>query len=277
MALLLAATLIQAASYSQALSAIAVRLTPGGLGTPLRYPREAARALQDGERVVVHVHGDQADVDGDAAAFCVLLWGYPAQIVDGRSALLIPVANADHPPHLLMTFVDLPAWGELAASGIAGREERFPRREGEPPFAAFTVQGVNTDLFQPVALQTLANGAQLLGWRARVLGDKWRISCLWRIVGPLVPGRYHQFNHLRISTDGDPLAIRDAPVSSAAWQVGDTLITWADFDRPAASGSFWLDVGMYSYPQMERSAVLGRPGDPLAPIRLGPFVVDGAL
>jgi hypothetical protein len=279
-ALLLAASIIQAASYSQALNAISTRLTPGGLGTPLRYPREAARALQDGGRVVVHAHGDHADVDGDAAAFRVLFWDYPAQIVDGRSALLIPAADADHPPdgvhppHLLATFGDLPAWGELAASGIVGTEQGFPRREGEPSFVAFTVQGANTDRFEPVAPLTLANGAQLLGYRARAVGDKWRVSCLWRIVGPLPTGRYHQFNHLRASADGEPLAIRDAPVSSAAWQVGDTLITWADFDCPAAPGPFWLEVGMYSYPQMERSAVLGRPGDPLAPIRLGPFATN---
>ena len=51
--------------------------------------------------------------------------------------------------------------------------------------------------------------------------------------------------------------------------MGDTLITWAEFEV-AGPGPYWVDVGMYTYPQVERVPVLGREGDPLAPIRLGP-------
>jgi len=273
-ALLVAAALIQAAPVAQALSAVAARLSPGGWGTPLGYLRAAAQALQDGGRVVAHGYSDQAEVDADAAGFRVLFWGYPAQVVDGRAALLLPAADPAQPPHLLMTFAALPAWGELAASGAEGAVTSYPRREGEPPYMAFTVQGLDASGYHSLEPLRLANGAELAGWRARMVGGKWRLSCLWRIVGPLPEGRYHQFNHLRAAPEGEPLAIQDAPVSSAAWQIGDTLITWADFEPPQGSGPFWVDVGMYSYPQMERSPVLGRPGDPLAPIRLGPVKVE---
>ena len=273
-ALLVVVGLVQAAPVAQALRVLAERLPPGGWGTPLSYPRAAAHALRDGGRVVIHAHSDEPEVNGDAAAFQVLFWGYPAQVTDGRSALLIPALDPSHPPHLLMTFAALPAWGELAASGLTGTEARFPRREGEPAYVAFTAQALDASLFRPIAPQTLANGAQLIGWRARVVEGKWRVTCLWRIVGPLQPGRYHQFNHLRNAADAEPLDIQDAPASSAAWQVGDRLITWADFEPPQALGPFWLDVGMYTYPQMERSPVLERPGDPLAPIRLGPLVIE---
>jgi hypothetical protein len=250
---------------------VAQQLTPGGMGTPLAKSRAAAHSLKDGRPIVVHAHGDVPEFFGDVAGFSVLLWDYAHRIVDGQSVLLVP----DGATHLLATFADLAAWVELQASGPGGVVRTFPRRQGEPPYVALTIEGANLSGFQPVEPLTLANGAQLQGWRVRSVDGRLRITTWWKLVGPLVPGRYHQFNHLHsaqsIEQGTEPLAGHDVPLSSHAWQVGDALVTWADFDRPAETGPFWMDVGMYTWPEIQRSPVLDRPGDPLAPIRLGPF------
>ena len=270
LALLIA--LIQTAPLVQGLGVVAYKLTPGGLGTPLARPRAAARSLMDGRPIVVHAYGDVPEFFGDVAAFDVLLWDYPHRIVDGRSVLLIPRQAA----HLLSTFPDLPAWSEARAAELGGEARTFPRREGEPPYLALTLEEAGDPSgFWPVEPLTLGNGAQLRGWRVRSEGDRLRIVTWWKLVGPLHPGRYHQFNHLRSAQSLEPgveaLAGHDVPLSSHTWQEGDTLITWADFDRPSEAGPLWVDVGMYTWPDVQRSPVLERPGDPLAPIRLGPF------
>jgi len=267
----LAVAVIQAGPVARGLDVVSHRLTPGGIGTPLAKPRAAARSLMDGRPIVVHAHGDVPEFFGDAAGFSVLLWDYPHRLVDGQSVLLIP----DEPAHLLATFADLPAWVEAQASNLNGEMQEFPRREGEPPYVALTVERTNLSGFQPIEPLTLANGAQLRGWGARSAGGRLRVTTWWKLVGPLVPGRYHQFNHLRsaqhLEPGTDPLAVHDVPLSSHAWQEGDTLVTWADFDPPAEAGPFWMDMGMYTWPEIQRSPVLDRPGDPLSPIRLGPF------
>ncbi len=261
---------LRAIPVAQGLGIVAQSPTPGGLGTPLMFPREAARALQDGRPIIVHAHGDAPEFLGDVAGFEVLLWDYPHRIVDGRAVLLIPETDA-RGAHLMATFGDLPAWGEMRALGLKGIERELPRRQGEPPYLALTIGDVSLEGLQPVETLSLANGAQLRGWRARQTNGQLRITTCWKLVGPLSPGRYHQFNHLRSAASSNLLAIHDVPLSSQAWQVGDTLISWADFDMPTQPGPYYLDVGMYIWPEVRRVAVLGRAGDPLAPIRLGPF------
>ena len=243
--------------------------TPGGIGTPLAYPAKAAQSLSDGERVVVHTYGDETAYQGDAAGFDVLLWDYPHGIVDGRSALLLP--GSGQTTHLLMTFADLPAWEEALLSGLQTVEQTLPRREGEPSYMALTVTGGDPEGFQATTEVTLASGARLRGWRVRLVDGHMRLETWWTIVGPLTGESYHQFNHLYTAEAGDPLEIHDVSVSSQAWQVGNHLITWVDFDQPDEAGPYWLDVGMYTYPQLKRSPSVDREGDPLAAIRLGPF------
>lgn len=274
MTLVVAAT--QASAMGYGLSVVARRLTPGGIGTPLIWPAAAARALQDGRPVVAHAHGDRPEFFGDVAGFSVLFWDYPHRIVDGRSVLLIPrQEERESGAHLMATFPDLPAWVEARASGLRGEVRSFPRREGEPPYLALTLAEADPAGFQPTHPLDLASGARLRGWRVRRVGDRMRFITWWEIAAPPGPGEYHQFNHLRSADLGEPLAIHDVPLSSQAWQVGDTLLAWADFDRPGDACPLWMDVGMYTWPEIERTAVLNRSGDPLAPIRLGPFEWPG--
>jgi 4-amino-4-deoxy-L-arabinose transferase-like glycosyltransferase len=260
----------QVVAYAQGMRVMGQRATPGGIHTPLLWPRAAARALMDGRRIVVHAYGDQPEFYGEVGAFDVLLWNYPHQVVDGQSVLLIPPAGQS--AHLLAVSPELPMWPEAQAVGLGGNARQLPRRAGEPPYLVLDGNALNLESFEPVGPLTLGSGAQLRGWRVRPVGDRLRLTTWWTIVGPIAPGEFHQFNHLRgAQQSADEVSVHDVPISSQAWRVGDTLITWADFEQPTQAGPFVADVGMYTWPELERSPVLDHPGDPLAPITLGPF------
>jgi hypothetical protein len=268
---------VQTIPITQGLDFAATHHTPGGMGTPLERPRYVSESLQDGNPIVVHTYGDIPEFFGDAATFNILLWDYPHQIVDARSVLLIPNLDttSNQSVHILSMSPDLPAWEELKASGQDGLWQQFPRRLGDKPFVALTLDEFNFDGFQQVEPVLLANGAQLQGWQVRSVDEGLRLVTWWRIVGPIDSNHYQQFNHLRDANQTEPIAIHDVNVSSSAWKPGDNIITWVDFDRPAEAGPYFIDVGMYTWPEIERSPVLERAGDPLAPIRLGPFDLPG--
>ncbi|GEM_PF-359781 len=270
----IAVAISQVVPLAKGLGTVAQELTPGGLGTPLMWPSATARSLMDGQPIVVHAYGDAPEFFGDVAGFDVLLWDYPHRIVDGRSVLLVPELDASHPSaHLMATFADLPAWEELQACGLVGEVRAFPRRKGEPPYMALTVSEDKVSGFQQIEPLTLDNGARLLGWRVREVGGHLRVSTWWQIGNPASQADYHQFNHLYRDQSTVPLAICDVPLSSQAWQQGDTLITWADFERPTEAGPFWIEVGMYVWPEVRRVPVASTGRDPPAAIRLGPFTV----
>ncbi|OGO05161.1 MAG: hypothetical protein A2Y73_04520 [Chloroflexi bacterium RBG_13_56_8] len=271
-AVALLVAIAQGIAMGQGLTVVAQRLTPGGIGTPLMWPSAAARALRDGNPIVVHAYGDESEFYGDVAGFHVLFWDYPHRVVNGRSALLIPRReDPQYTVHLMATFPDLPAWIEAEECGLRGEVQLFPRREGEPPYVSLTITETTLSGFQSLPTVDLSNGARLRGWKVRQIEDRLRITTWWEIVGPLQAGQYHQFNHLRAEGSIDSLAIHDVPLSSQAWQMGDTLVSWVDFECPASPGPFWIEVGMYTWPEVERVPVINRAGDPLAPIRLGPF------
>lgn len=262
----LAIAVVQSMAIGQTLTTVGQRLVPGGMGTPLSYPQAAVSTLRaDNRPVVVHSHGDIAEFEGDAAVFRVLFWGYPHQIADGRSVLLIP----GRPAHLLFTFATLPAWEIARELGLAGTIQELPRREGEPPYLALTTNGLGPAAFEPTEPYLLENGAELQGWLAQQISAEGRLRLItcWQINGSIREGHYQQFNHLYHEGDAAPAAIQDVATSSRAWQSGDYLITWAEFD-PARSFPVYFDVGMYTWPELQRSPVLNRAGDPLAPIRL---------
>ena len=264
--LVIGIAVFQAGAMRQALDLIARRAWPGGLGTPLEWPRAAARAVMDGRPVVVHAAGDEAETVGEVAGFEVLLWDYPHQIVDGRSVLLAPAGGG----RMLATFPDLGAVAEAESAGLASERMELPRRAGDPPYVALTLSDRDPGGLQAMAPVRLANGAVLRGWQTRGAAGRLRVVTWWEVAGPIAPGDYHVFNHLRAAGAPDPIAIQDAPASSPAWRVGDRMLVWADLDPPAA-GPLFVDVGMYTWPDIARVAALDRAGDPLAPIRLGPL------
>lgn len=259
--------LIQSAAVVQTLNTISGELVEGGMGTPLSYPLTAAQTIRSaGAPVVIHTSGDQIAYDGDAAVFDVLFWDYPHQIVDGRSALLIP----DEPSTLLATFATLPAWEMIAQLGLEGSTAEFPRRDGEPPYMAWRkgedVMPSLTNLAPPIQL---SNGAELRGWAATEMDDgRWRLVTHWYLSQPAESQQFQQFNHLYLINGNEPSQVRDVSASSQAWAADHHLFTWVYFDSPADAIAHF-DVGMYTWPDLQRSPIVGQE-DPNAPIRLVP-------
>ncbi|MHB1355569.1 MAG: hypothetical protein ACYCZF_06300 [Anaerolineae bacterium] len=271
--LALGAALVQAVALGQGIYLMGQSSPPGGLGTPLHYPRAAIQALKvraaalGGAEIIVSTPGDDPAFLGDAAIFETLLWGTPHRIVDGNSVLLIP-GSSEAKTILLSIYPAQAALDEARMAGIVSAEQPLPRRKGELPYISWQAAGAPQG-FHTITPQTLANGAVLVGYRVRRAGDKLRLSTLWQLTRSMVTEDYHQFNHL-YSTDGQTkLEGQDRPLSTHAWKAGDTLITWADFTLPQEPGVIWFDVGMYAYPSMDRVAVQD-PANTTASIRLGP-------
>ena len=263
--LLLLCGLAQAVLVARTLSVIRDTYVRGGLGTPLLYPQAAANALvESGLPVVVETSGAEPAYDGDAAVFEVLLWGHPHRLVDARSALILPAG----PAHLLFTYDTLPAWDVAQRLGVGGTPDSFPRRQGEPPYRAITLLGPQVTGLTAITPVRLANGATLVGWRVQPLDDgrRWRLITHWQIHQPQ-EGSFQQFNHLYVAGKAEHEAVHDVYTASRAWQDGDQLITWAEFDRPEAT-ALYFHVGMYRYPELERVPRLDHEGDALAPIVL---------
>jgi hypothetical protein len=261
---ILVIALTQSIAVGKTLTFVDQELAPGGMGTPLSYPRSAVSTLQSDQKPIsVHVHDDAVEYSGDAAAFEVLLWDYPHRIVDGRSVIILP----DEPSHLLFTFPDLPASNVARDLNLGNTVRQLPRRIGEPPFLALTVDAVELQGMRFTEPLALGNGARLQGWRIDEDDGRLRLMTHWQIGQVVEEGHFQQFNHLYLQDDSSPSAIHDVSVSSRAWQEGDHLITWVDF--AASEGELdHFDIGMYTWPDMQRSPVLNRDGDPLAPIRL---------
>ena len=259
--------LTQGAATAMSLEANRNVLQPGGMGTPLHYPRAAIERLRDGTPVYVHAGDDDPAYDADAAGMSVLLWDYPHRLVDGHSALLLPPDGAR--AHLFFLFPDLPALSMAHAQAHVEAAHSLPRRIGEPPYTALTVRGGPSRGLQPVDPVHLENGAVLVGWDATWRDGELTLVTRWLITEALRPERYHQFNHLYTPDGETPLQIIDRPTSSLSWQAGDTLITWATF-APEGPGPYRFEVGMYAYPGLERVALQGAAPDDPAAIRLGP-------
>jgi hypothetical protein len=271
--LALGVALVQAVALGQGINLMSQSSPPVGLGTPLRYPRAAAQALRaeadamGGGEIIVLAPGDDPAFLADAAIFEALLWGTRHRIVDGNSVLLIP-GESETKTILLSVYPDLPALDEARLAGIVSAEQPLPRRTGELPYIAWQVNGAPQG-YQAISPQTLANGAVLVGWRARRVGDRLRFSTMWQLTRSMVSEDYHQFNHLYSADGQTKLQGQDRPLSTHAWRIGDTLITWADFALPQEPGGIWFEVGMYAYPSMERVAVQD-PANTTAAIRVGP-------
>jgi len=242
--------------------------TPNGLGTPLRFTREAASNLPDNAPVIFFTHGDDPNVDGEAAVFAALWWGRDYRIVPGGSLLILPNRAA----YLMATLDAIQAWEEIDAAGLARDTQTFDRREGAKPFMLTFYDGSTapagfTLLDEPVQL---SDGVQLEGWKARRVGPRLRISTLWRVMDTPAPGTYQQFHHLRTADTlaaEQPAAVSDVPLAAHRWQAGDRLVVMGDFFVDEA-GPLWVDVGHYTLPDLRR---IPHADGETAMIRLGPF------
>lgn len=274
----LAATAAVAVAGSQALG-LAGGFDRLAAGLPVSHPfsrplflvREAAEAARNGRPVIVAAPGDAPEFDPDAAIFDVLLRDHPHRIVDGRSALVIP----DSEVRFLFTSPDLPALQELEAAGLRqyGRTE-FGRGLW-PPVVVLDVEPGPPTGFTAFGPVPLTGGIDYLGYRWRQVGNRWRLTSLWRVSEPQSPEILQQFHHLRAGDENGPVVTtRDVRTSSQVWQAGDLVIVWADFEGLTGRGPFWVDTGLYQYPSIRRLDRLDMPANPQAPIRLGPFYAD---
>jgi len=253
--------LAQGSAVAISIQENASTLHPGGLGTPLAYVRNMASQLRDGLTVYAYARSDAPEYDADAAALSVLFWDYPLRLVNGESALMLPPEG--QPAHLLFMFPDSAALQVARETARIRSETAFPRRSGEPPYTALEVEGMRGLPVVASPDQALENGLALIGWRAHRQGTAVQVLTAWQVTEDYVPGRYHQYNHLYAHGEKTPLAVQDRPLSSAAWQVGDRVLTWATFEADAGT-SLWVEVGMYTYPNLERVPVRGGG----APVRL---------
>lgn len=227
---------------------------PNGLSIPLRASRDAAYGLQEDVPVILHTTGGDTGVDGHAAIFRVFWWDRPQnRIVTGDSLLLLP----DKPVYLLAELPSIQAWEEIIAADIASEQGSFPRREGEPtqPWAYYDGETLPTG-FTPVSPPVIfADGTQLEGWRVRWVGQRLRVSTLWRLASPArasaIESAVHQFHHLYAADADEPVAVSDVPIALEHWQAGDRAIVAADF-YPEFEGEVTLVLGHYTPQDMTR-------------------------
>lgn len=252
-------------AITHTLNNISHTLIEGGMGTPLSYTQRLTDTLRaTGQPVVVHAVGDVVEFDGDAAVFRVLFWDYPHQLVDGRHLLLFPAEGGT----LLFPAENVPSWGVLQGVDLGGDTAVVPRRTNDLPFLTYTISPLTTTDWQNAAFTllpdpiSLANGAALYGWRSSPTAQgQLRLLTLWRITQPPPAGQFQQFNHLyHTPSSPTPDQGRDATTSSAAWQQGDWLLTWADFDPPPNQPDRF-EVGMYLWPELSRSPLTTGTGD----------------
>jgi hypothetical protein len=262
-------SLVWTAQIAASLDLAAVERPPqSALSSILRESRDAAGGLAASGAALFFTHGDDPAINGEAAVFRALLWEHPdLRIVNGQTTLILP----DQPAVLMSTLAPFQAWEELAASGLAEAVTSYPRR---PPADAFVAVYYDSDStpggFQMVDATLLEDGAELLGWRARRVGERLRVSTLWRVTSLPPNSILQQFHHLYAlgSTLETPLFVSDVPLSVQQWRTGDRVIVMGDFiDIPA--GTYEIVVGHYRLSDLTRiPAVGGRQGA----VRLGSYV-----
>ncbi|MHB1317089.1 MAG: ArnT family glycosyltransferase [Anaerolineae bacterium] len=244
-----AIALVQGWAVAASVRANASELHPGGMGTPLLYPRNVASLLRDGAPVYTHARSDAAEFDADASAMRVLFWGYPHRVVNGEAVLLLPPDGER--THLLFMFSDSPALAVARQLSRVKEEREIPRRTGEPPYTVLDLTGLEPGSLTPGDGQTLENGLAFLGWRATRVGDTLHILTCWQVLDAYAPGRYHQFNHLYAAGGKTPLEVQDASLSSGAWEAGNVLVSWATFPIREV-GPYEIEIGMYTFPELAR-------------------------
>ena len=210
--------------------------TPGGFGTPLHYLLDVRRAVleRDPSSVLVVSAGEVAPYDEAPAVWGVLLEDVPlVRFVDGRRTALLPAI-----PSLELLDSSVALWACDATCLAAG--ERWPRRDGEPPYVLRPAPSADVYTWQAVNVPArLENGAQLLGWWA----ETDALVLAWQLGGP-VSEDYQAFVHV-LDADGRKLAQADRPAwPGRYWRAEDVLLLRFPLTLPPQSDA--LFVGMYT-------------------------------
>ena len=239
--------------------------TPNGLGTPLALLEQASRAPTPDLPIVYHTHGDDPLTQGEPSIFTVLWWGRSARIVDGRDVLILP----NVPATIGFTERAFQSWEELNESQLLHDAYASPRRAPVPAFEWVAYDGHTmpdgfTLLEEP---QPFAHGATLWGWRWYTVGNRTRISTLWKASKSL-SADVHQFHHLYLLEQSEPVPALGADVSihGATWRSGDWVIVMGDFFDLPTQNTYIIEVGHYTLTDMVRIPHQG--GDR---VRLGTF------
>ncbi len=261
---LVALTALWLTQIVQTLDYVSVnRPVNSALSSIIRESRTAAYSVET--PILFFTHGDDPALDGEVAVFNALLWGRDHRVINGTTLLILP----PHPATIMMTLAPFQAWEELEAADLTGAYVEYPRRVGALPFIAARYDGVTPPagfdlLDEPIPF---ADGTTLTGYRARYVGDRFRISTLWDVTADASPNTYQMFHHLRWNADGagDPAAISDVALSRHTWRVGDRVIVMADyFDIPNTLMPITAEIGHYTLPDLVR---VPRTDDPPARFR----------
>lgn len=256
--------------FAALLRFVAAQATPGGLGVPLRYWREAAaRADQPTCSIQLIGPGSWPDYHALPATFELLLQGDPRlhfreaavqetlpPYADGRSLLLVPPPPPDaagyaealpDAPSSLPDVALRPGEGAIRLLyDDGGREEA--RLHAQPP-------------------TRFANGMVLLGYGLRgplEPGQTVRLFLHWQL-GPAPEGdELYGYNHL-LAADGTRIAQADGYLCPRdQWPSGQQVWLWYDLPLPpdAPAGPYSLRSGLYHYPVLHNVPVLDAQGQP---------------
>jgi hypothetical protein len=190
--------------------------------------------------------------------------------VDGQKALVYPLGPAvyvttpgvDQAAQTLLGQADTAQVEQVGAPG--GESYGIFRRSNE---SRDDVLAGKTPLGSP---RRLANGVELLAWRfdgELRPGGTIQFSLAWWLDGPPPAGTdYHFFAHL-VDAAGQRWGQHDqAGFPTASWQAGDLVLLFFQIEvgAEAPAGEYWVNLGMYSYPDVVAVPVVDEAGAPVA-------------
>jgi hypothetical protein len=260
--------------------------TPGGYGPivgPLRRAATAAgeAAQAHGAEILIVAQSDDPIWGNEPAAFDVLLpRDVPHRFVDGQEALVYPLRPAVYitTPGVDEALVTL----QEQTNAVALEQIAAP---GVDPYQVFRRSNVSRDdvLAGMATLdppRRLSNGVELLAYQfggELQPGGAVEFLLAWWLYASSPPPTgtdYHTFAHL-VDGEGQRWGQQDLvgfPTSS--WRAGDLVLTRFQIESgaEAAPGEYWVNLGMYSYPDVVAAPVLDVAGNPA-----GDFTVVGPV
>ncbi|MGD9099690.1 MAG: glycosyltransferase family 39 protein, partial [Anaerolineae bacterium] len=260
--------------------------TPDGYGPvvgPLWQAASAAgdAASADGGDILVISPSDDPLWGNLASALDVLLPRHlPHRLVNGHQALVFPMRAAVY----VVTPGMVEALAALRAQPGAVSLAEIPS-PGDGRYWVFRRSNESRDdvlagmapLDPPLRL---ANGVELLAYRfggaSQAGGTVHLVLAWWLYDGSRLPAPsdYHAFAHL-VDAAGQRWGQHDLlSFPSVSWRAGDLVLTRFQIETQAETppGEYWVNLGMYSYPDLVAAPVLDVAGNPAAD-----FTVVGPL